>query len=118
MDCGGSELSDGGSSGYWSVGHGAGSPEPAVSPATPPDEGLDMEMEQVLFDEPAARKRRVRMFYSCFTGSILTFSFICRYGSGCFTEQNRQSVVKTAGVTFQGVEQGEACLASSQPSSF
>lgn len=59
MDCGGSELSDGGSSGYWSVGHGAGSPEPAVSPATPPDEGLDMEMEQVLFDEPAARKRRV-----------------------------------------------------------
>lgn len=70
MDCGGSELSDGGSSGYWSVGHGAGSPEPAVSPATPPDEGLDMEMEQVLFDEPAARKRRVRMCYSCCNASI------------------------------------------------
>lgn len=69
MDCGGGELSDGGSSGYWSVGHGNGSPapsspiaEPAVSPATPPDEGLDMELEQVLFDEPAPRKRRVSRF--------------------------------------------------------
>ncbi len=66
MDCGGGELSDSGSSGYWSVGHGNGSPapspttaEPAVSPATPPDEGLDMELEQVLFDEPAPRRRRV-----------------------------------------------------------
>lgn len=67
MDCGGGELSDGGSSGYWSVGHGNGSPAPsppitepaAHSPTTPPDEGLDMELEQVLFDEPAPRKRRV-----------------------------------------------------------
>lgn len=67
MDGGGSgELSDGSSSGYWSVGHANGSPAPsppmaglAASPATPPDEGLDMEMEQVLFDEPSPRKRRV-----------------------------------------------------------
>lgn len=66
MDCGGGELSDGSSSGYWSIGHANGSPapsppiaEPGVSPATPPDEGLDVELEQVLFDEPAARKRRV-----------------------------------------------------------
>lgn len=66
MDCGGGELSDSGSSGYWSVGHGNRSPapsppiaEPDISPATPPDEGLDMELEQVLFDEPAPRKRRV-----------------------------------------------------------
>ncbi|XP_042343941.1 zinc finger protein 395a [Plectropomus leopardus] len=65
MECGGGELSDSGSSGYWSVGHGNRSPapsppmaEPDISPATPPDEGLDMEMEQVLFDEPAPRKRR------------------------------------------------------------
>lgn len=66
MDCGSSELSDSGSSGYWSVGNSNGSPapsspltEPAVSPAVPSDEGLDMEIEQVLFDEPAPRKRRV-----------------------------------------------------------
>lgn len=66
MDYGGSELSDSGSSGYWSVGQGNGSPahsppipEPDASPASPPDEGLDMELEQVLFDEPAPRKRRV-----------------------------------------------------------
>ncbi|KAM9367055.1 zinc finger protein 395a [Symphorus nematophorus] len=84
MDCGGSELSDGGSSGYWSVGHGNGSPvpsppiaEPAVSPATPSDEGLDMELEQVLFDEPAPRKRRnsVKTAYRCLwpsCGKVLT----------------------------------------------
>uniref|UniRef100_A0A8C6WM86 C2H2-type domain-containing protein n=1 Tax=Neogobius melanostomus TaxID=47308 RepID=A0A8C6WM86_9GOBI len=63
-DCAG-ELSDC-SSGYWSVGHSRGSPA-ASSPvreqdgglAPPPDEGLSMELgEQVLFEEPAARKRR------------------------------------------------------------
>ncbi|XP_068174644.1 zinc finger protein 395a isoform X2 [Antennarius striatus] len=68
MDWGGSELSDGGSSGYWSIGHGNGSPapsppiaDPSVSAATPTDEGLDMELDQVLFEEPAARKRRNSM---------------------------------------------------------
>lgn len=55
MDCGGSELTDGGSSGggYWSGGHGAG------SSATPPDEGLDMESGLMPLKEPAAHKRRV-----------------------------------------------------------
>ncbi|XP_070763929.1 zinc finger protein 395-like [Enoplosus armatus] len=84
MDCGGGELSDSGSSGYWSVGHGNGSPapsppiaEPAVSPATPPDEGLDMELEQVLLDVPAPRKRRnsVKAAYRCLwpsCGKVLT----------------------------------------------
>ncbi|XP_041650837.1 zinc finger protein 395a [Cheilinus undulatus] len=84
MDCGGGELSDSGSSGYWSVGHCNGSPapsppitEPAVSPATPSDEGLDMELEQVLFDEPAPRKRRnsVKSAYKCLwpnCGKVLT----------------------------------------------
>ncbi|XP_070817935.1 zinc finger protein 395-like isoform X1 [Chaetodon trifascialis] len=84
MDCGGGELSDGGSSGYWSVGRTNGSPapsppiaEPAVRPTTPPDEGLDMELEQVLFDEPAPRKRRnsVKAAYRCLwpsCGKVLT----------------------------------------------
>lgn len=81
MDCGGSELSDGGSSGYWSVGraHRSSTPSPPIAePDTaPPDEGLDMEMDQVLFDEPAARKRRnsVKVAYRCLwpsCGKVLT----------------------------------------------
>nr|XP_019965424.1 PREDICTED: zinc finger protein 395-like [Paralichthys olivaceus]XP_019967395.1 PREDICTED: zinc finger protein 395-like [Paralichthys olivaceus] len=83
MDCGGGELSDS-SSGYWSVGHTNGSPapsppitEPDASPVTPPDEGLEMELEQVLFDEPAPRKRRnsVKVAYRCLwptCGKVLT----------------------------------------------
>ncbi|XP_074523110.1 zinc finger protein 395-like [Halichoeres trimaculatus] len=84
MDYGCSELSDSGSSGYWSVGNSNGSPapsspvtEPAVSPAAPSDEGLDMEIEQVLFDEPAPRKRRnsMKSAYRCLwpsCGKVLT----------------------------------------------
>ncbi|XP_028999803.1 zinc finger protein 395-like isoform X2 [Betta splendens] len=84
MDCGGSELSDSGSSGYWSVGRANRSPapsppmtEPDARPATPPDEGLSMEMDQVLFDEPAPRKRRnsVKASYRCLwpsCGKVLT----------------------------------------------
>jgi len=66
MECAGGELSDSGSSGYWSVGHSNGSPAPSPpiteadgSLAMPSDEGLDMELEQVLFEEPAPRKRKV-----------------------------------------------------------
>lgn len=57
IDCGGSELSHGGSSssssGYWSGWHGTG------SPATPPDDGLDAEPALVPLNEPAAHKRKV-----------------------------------------------------------
>ena len=67
VECGGGELSDSGSSGYWSLDCGNGSPDPSPpmteaegNLAMPPDEGLDMELEQVLFDEPAPRRRRVR----------------------------------------------------------
>lgn len=82
-DCGGGELSDC-SSGYWSVGHNNGSPapsppitEPEVGLATPPDEGLSMELEQVLFEEPAPRRRRnsVKVAYRCLwpnCGKVLT----------------------------------------------
>ncbi|XP_037553658.1 zinc finger protein 395 [Nematolebias whitei] len=75
MDCGGAfEFSDSGSSGYWSVGHAPESPassspvaEPDSGTATPPDEGLDMELDQVLFEDPAPRKRRnsLKMAYRC-----------------------------------------------------
>ncbi|XP_076003106.1 zinc finger protein 395-like [Genypterus blacodes] len=73
-DCVGGELSDSGSSGYWSVGCSSRSPVPSppiaeadVGLAVPPDEGLDMELEQVLFDEPSPRKRRnsVKVVFRC-----------------------------------------------------
>ncbi|KAJ7989144.1 hypothetical protein DPEC_G00316470 [Dallia pectoralis] len=84
-ETGAGELSDSGSSGYWSCDRGYGSPTPSPpiaeadnhSLATPTDEGLDMEMEQVLFDEHAPRKRRnsVKVSYRCLwpnCGKILT----------------------------------------------
>lgn len=49
MECGGGELSDSGSSGYWSWDHGNTSPTPSPSVTemdSSPDEGLYMEMEQ------------------------------------------------------------------------
>ncbi|KAG5265368.1 hypothetical protein AALO_G00241630 [Alosa alosa] len=84
VECGGGELSDSGSSGYWSSDHGNTSPAPSPTieetdrGAVPPtDEGLDMELEQVLFDEPAPRKRKnsVKIAYRCLwrnCGKVLT----------------------------------------------
>lgn len=74
-----SEMSDGG---YWSCDHGnsspAASPPDAEADRTPPvDDGLDMEMDQMLFDEPASRKRKnsVKVAFRCLwpnCGKILT----------------------------------------------
>ncbi|KAJ3593467.1 hypothetical protein NHX12_005802 [Muraenolepis orangiensis] len=84
MECPGGELSDSGSSGYWSVGHSNGSPAPSPPMteadsglATPSDEGLDMELEQVLFEEPVLRKRKnsMKVAYRCLwpsCGKVLT----------------------------------------------
>ncbi|XP_012993091.2 zinc finger protein 395a [Esox lucius] len=85
MESGCGELSDSGSSGYWSCDRGYGSPAPSPpipetdshSLATPSDEGLDMELEQVLFDEQAPRKRwnSVKVSYRCLwpnCGKMLT----------------------------------------------
>lgn len=81
MERAGGELSD---SGYWSVGHAHGSPAPSppikesdATPVMPPDEGVDMELDQVLFDEPAPRKRKnsVKLAYRCLwpsCGKVLT----------------------------------------------
>ncbi|MBN3296443.1 ZN395 protein, partial [Amia calva] len=81
MECG--ELSDSGSSGYWSWDRGNGSPAPSPpiaedgQQATPTDEGLDMELEHVLFDDPTPRKRKnsMKVVYKCLwpnCGKILT----------------------------------------------
>uniref|UniRef100_A0A8C1H8J9 Zinc finger protein 395a n=1 Tax=Cyprinus carpio carpio TaxID=630221 RepID=A0A8C1H8J9_CYPCA len=76
----GAELSDGG---YWSCDHGNGSPAPSppiveMDNSTPlVDEGLDMELDQMLFNEPMPRKRKnsVKVAYRCLwpnCGKILT----------------------------------------------
>lgn len=61
MECGGGELSDSGSSGYWSWDHGNVSPAPSPSVTemdSSPDEGLHMEQEQG--DELNAKKPKVQ----------------------------------------------------------
>lgn len=60
MECGGGELSDSGSSGYWSWDHGNVSPTPSPSVTevdSSPDEGLHMELEQA--EELNAKKPKV-----------------------------------------------------------
>lgn len=60
MECGGGELSDSGSSGYWSWDHGNVSPAPSPSVTemdSSPDEGLQMELEQG--EELHAKKPKV-----------------------------------------------------------
>lgn len=61
MECGGGELSDSGSSGYWSWDHGNVSPATSPSVAemdSSPDEGLHMELEQG--EELNAKKPKVQ----------------------------------------------------------
>ncbi|TWW68309.1 Zinc finger protein 395 [Takifugu flavidus] len=80
MECGGGELSDSGSSGYWSWDHGNVSPAPSPSVTevdSSPDEGLHMELEQG--DERTAKKPKssFRGVYKCLwpsCGKVLTSS--------------------------------------------
>ncbi|KAJ0060771.1 hypothetical protein NL108_000087, partial [Boleophthalmus pectinirostris] len=80
MECGGGELSDSGSSGYWSWDHGNVSPAPSpsvIEADSSPDEGLPMEMEQA--DEHNAKrpKSSFRGVYKCLwpnCGKVLTSS--------------------------------------------
>lgn len=65
-DCACGEQSEDNSDHWGNICHGNGSPSPSSpreevtsSLATPPDEGTDMDLDQVPFDEPAVRKRRV-----------------------------------------------------------
>ncbi|KAA0708471.1 Zinc finger protein 395 [Triplophysa tibetana] len=63
MECCGGELSDSGSSGYWSWDHGSVSPAPSPSVtemdrrlSQPTDEGLHMELDQTACEELEARR--------------------------------------------------------------
>ncbi|XP_072537515.1 zinc finger protein 395b isoform X1 [Salminus brasiliensis] len=84
MECGGGELSDSGSSGYWSWDHGSVSPAPSPSVTETDgsvgqsvDEGLHMELEPGGCDEPETRrcKSLSRGAYRCLwpgCGKVLT----------------------------------------------
>ncbi|XP_017310869.1 zinc finger protein 395b [Ictalurus punctatus] len=74
MECGGGELSDSGSSGYWSWEHGSVSPAPSPSITETDssmgqlaDEGLHMELELGARDEPETRRCKIssRGAYKC-----------------------------------------------------
>ncbi|XP_030626797.1 zinc finger protein 395b [Chanos chanos] len=84
MECGGGELSDSGSSGYWSWDHGSVSPAPSPSVTDtdgslgqPADEGLQMEQDQGSCDETDVRRSKTssRGAYRCLwpnCGKVLT----------------------------------------------
>ncbi|KAM8831450.1 zinc finger protein 395b isoform 1-T1 [Spinachia spinachia] len=80
MECGGGELSDSGSSGYWSWDHGNVSPAPSSSVAEmDPDEGLQMDRDQEQGEELQAKKPKssFRGVYKCLwpsCGKVLTSS--------------------------------------------
>lgn len=80
MECTGGELSDSGSSGYWSWDHGSGSPAPSPSVTemdSSPDEGLHMEPEQWEELHGTKSKSSFRGAYKCLwpgCGKVLTSS--------------------------------------------
>ncbi|CAG12992.1 unnamed protein product, partial [Tetraodon nigroviridis] len=108
MECGGGELSDSGSSGYWSWDHGNVSPAP--SPSVPevdssPDEGLHMTLDQG--DELSAKKPKssFRGVYKCLwpsCGKVLTSSVgikrhirVLHLGSGSDQSQREEDFYYT-----------------------
>lgn len=108
MECGGGELSDSGSSGYWSWDHGNVSPAPSPSVTemdSSPDEGLQMELEQG--DELNAKKPKssFRGVYKCLwpsCGKVLTSSVgikrhirVLHLGSGSDQSQREEDFYYT-----------------------
>ncbi|XP_069014784.1 zinc finger protein 395b isoform X3 [Embiotoca jacksoni] len=120
MECGGGELSDSGSSGYWSWDHGNVSPAP--SPSVPevdssPDEGLQMELEQG--EEHTAKKPKssFRGVYKCLwpsCGKVLTSSVgikrhirVLHLGSGSDQSQREEDFYYTK-ISCETVDTGSA----------
>lgn len=108
MECGGGELSDSGSSGYWSWDHGNVSPAPSPSVTemdSSPDEGLHMELEQG--EELTAKKPKssFRGVYKCLwpsCGKVLTSSVgikrhirVLHLGSGSDQSQREEDFYYT-----------------------
>ncbi|XP_067097862.1 zinc finger protein 395b isoform X4 [Osmerus mordax] len=108
MECAGGELSDSGSSGYWSWDHGNVSPAPSPSVTemdSSPDEGLHMEPEQ--WEELTGRKSKSssRGAYRCLwpgCGKVLTSSVgmkrhvrVLHLGSGSENSQREEDFYYT-----------------------
>lgn len=108
MECGGGELSDSGSSGYWSWDH--GNVSPAASPSvtemdSSPDEGLHMELEQG--EELTAKKPKssFKCVFKCLwpsCGKVLTSSVgikrhirVLHLGSGSDQSQREEDFYYT-----------------------
>ncbi|KAM8846847.1 zinc finger protein 395b isoform 1-T1 [Synchiropus picturatus] len=108
MECGGGELSDSGSSGYWSWDHGNVSPAPSLSVAetdSSPDEGLHMELEQSEEIHAKKPKSSFKGVYKCLwpsCGKVLTSSVgikrhirVLHLGSGSDQSQREEDFYYT-----------------------
>uniref|UniRef100_A0A3Q3WX64 C2H2-type domain-containing protein n=1 Tax=Mola mola TaxID=94237 RepID=A0A3Q3WX64_MOLML len=108
MECGGGELSDSGSSGYWSWDHGNVSPAPSPSITevdSSPDEGLHMELVQGEELNPKKPKSSFRGVYKCLwpsCGKVLTSSVgikrhirVLHLGSGSDQSQREEDFYYT-----------------------
>lgn len=126
MECGGGELSDSGSSGYWSWDHGNGSPAPSPSVTevdSSPDEGLQMELEQA--DEINAKKNKnsFKGVYKCLwpaCGKVLTSSVgikrhirVLHLGNVSDQSQREEDFYFTK-ISFESAEPGPAPSPSQQ----
>ncbi|XP_058469562.1 zinc finger protein 395b isoform X1 [Solea solea] len=126
MECGGGELSDSGSSGYWSWDHGNASPTPSPSVTemdSSPDEGLHMELEQG--DELNSKKPKSssRGVYRCLwpsCGKVLTSSVgikrhirVLHLGSGSDQSQREEDFYFTK-VSCDSVDTSSTPAASQQ----
>lgn len=108
MECGGGELSDSGSSGYWSWDHGNVSPAPSPSVTemdSSPDEGLHMELEHGEELNAQKPKSSFRGVYKCLwpsCGKVLTSSVgikrhirVLHLGSGSDQSQREEDFYYT-----------------------
>ncbi|XP_024865376.1 zinc finger protein 395b [Kryptolebias marmoratus] len=129
MESGGGELSDSGSSGYWSWDHGSVSPAPSPSVTeadSSPDEGLHMELDQG--EELGAKKPKssVRSVYKCLwpsCGKVLTSSVgikrhirVTHLGSGSDQSQREEDFYYTK-ICCEAVETGSAPVLAPAPAS-
>ncbi|XP_061668936.1 zinc finger protein 395b [Syngnathoides biaculeatus] len=126
MECGGGELSDSGSSGYWSWDHGNVSPAP--SPSVPemdgsPDEGLNMELEQGEEINPKKSKSSFKGLYKCLwpsCGKVLTSSVgikrhirVLHLGNGSDQSQREEDFYYTK-ISCEAVDTSIALVPSQQ----
>ncbi|KAG8011103.1 hypothetical protein GBF38_005762 [Nibea albiflora] len=126
MECGGGELSDSGSSGYWSWDHGNVSPTPSPSVTemdSSPDEGLHMELEQGEELNAKKPKSSFRGVYKCLwpsCGKVLTSSVgikrhirVLHLGSGSDQSQREEDFYYTK-ISFETVDPNSTPAPSQQ----